>query len=148
VFLRLLGAVNMIRGFFIFLVFIWKPSIWKAVKDSHPRVGRLVARLCCCFGNCCCGGLAREDSQSLELRDNRTGNGNAAAGQLTAAVTGSSSSPEELAALRLQRRLRRKQQQQQRDFSPASPHMASFDIEDKYTEEEEERAPSSVPGRQ
>ena len=32
----------MARGFFIFLVFICKPSIWQMVKKEHPRLARML----------------------------------------------------------------------------------------------------------
>ena len=38
VFLRILGGLNMIRGFFIFLVFICKPKIWNLVQKRHPKL--------------------------------------------------------------------------------------------------------------
>ncbi len=41
--LRVIGGLNMIRGFFIFLVFICKPSIWQLTKQRHPK---LVGLLC------------------------------------------------------------------------------------------------------
>merc|ERR1719245_2338058 len=42
--LRVLGIVNMMRGAFIFLVFIWKPSIWRATKATHPRLAAAIAK--------------------------------------------------------------------------------------------------------
>ena len=41
----------MIRGFFIFLVFIFKPSIWSMIKKRHPRLAKVMASVVCC---CCC----------------------------------------------------------------------------------------------
>ena len=38
----------MIRGFFIFLVFIFKPSIWNMIKKSHPRLAKMSASVVCC----------------------------------------------------------------------------------------------------
>jgi hypothetical protein len=43
--LRLLGIFNMLRGVFIFLVFIWKPSIWKATKNTHPKLAAVLAKI-------------------------------------------------------------------------------------------------------
>ena len=40
----MLGIVNMLRGVFIFLVFIWKPSIWRATKATHPRLSAAIAK--------------------------------------------------------------------------------------------------------
>ena len=40
----MLGIVNMMRGAFIFLVFIWKPSIWRATKATHPRLAAAIAK--------------------------------------------------------------------------------------------------------
>ena len=40
----MLGIVNMLRGVFIFLVFIWKPSIWRATKVTHPRLSDAIAK--------------------------------------------------------------------------------------------------------
>ena len=40
----MLGIVNMLRGVFIFLVFIWKPSIWRATKVTHPRLSAAIAK--------------------------------------------------------------------------------------------------------
>lgn len=34
----------MIRGVFIFLIFIWKPAIWKAVKETHPWLAKCLLR--------------------------------------------------------------------------------------------------------
>ena len=42
--LRIVGGLNMLRGFFIFLVFIFKPSVWKMIKTRHPRLARALAR--------------------------------------------------------------------------------------------------------
>ena len=42
VILRCVGGLNMARGFFIFLVFICKPSIWQMVKKEHPRLARML----------------------------------------------------------------------------------------------------------
>ena len=39
-----MGIVNMMRGAFIFLVFIWKPSIWRATKATHPRLAAAIAK--------------------------------------------------------------------------------------------------------
>ena len=36
IFLSFIGVLNMLRGFFIFLVFIWKPSVWKMITKRHP----------------------------------------------------------------------------------------------------------------
>ena len=30
----------MIRGFLIFLIFIWKPSVWKKIVKRHPRFAK------------------------------------------------------------------------------------------------------------
>jgi hypothetical protein len=38
VFLRIIGGLNMIRGLFIFLVFICKPSVWELTKRRHPKL--------------------------------------------------------------------------------------------------------------
>ena len=35
----------MIRGVFIFAIFIWKPTIWKAIKETHPRLGRFLSSI-------------------------------------------------------------------------------------------------------
>ena len=45
VFLRILGGLNMIRGFFIFLVFICKPKIWNLVKKKNPNLWKFLK--CC-----------------------------------------------------------------------------------------------------
>ena len=42
--LRILQGINMIRGVFIFLIFIWKPTIWKAIKETHPRLAKCLHR--------------------------------------------------------------------------------------------------------
>ena len=38
VFLRVIGGLNMIRGFFIFLVFIYKPKILQWTEEKHPKL--------------------------------------------------------------------------------------------------------------
>jgi hypothetical protein len=43
VFLRVIGGLNMIRGFFLFLVFMCKRNIWEMAKRRHPR---LIAFIC------------------------------------------------------------------------------------------------------
>jgi hypothetical protein len=42
--LRIVGGLNMIRGFFIFLIFICKPSIWKMTRKRHPKLVQAFAR--------------------------------------------------------------------------------------------------------
>ena len=42
--LRILGGLNMIRGFFIFLVFICKESVWKMTEKKHPKLARALSR--------------------------------------------------------------------------------------------------------
>ena len=42
--LRILGILNMLRGFFIFVVFIWKPSIWKMTTKQHPKLAQALTR--------------------------------------------------------------------------------------------------------
>ncbi len=37
IFLRLIGIVNMLRGFFIFVIFVCKRPIWKALAAEHPK---------------------------------------------------------------------------------------------------------------
>ena len=34
----IIGVLNMLRGFFIFLVFICKPSVWKFISKKHPKL--------------------------------------------------------------------------------------------------------------
>ena len=51
VFLRVLGGLNMIRGFFIFMVFICKPKIWDLASKRHPRLWKYLK--CCCVCNAC-----------------------------------------------------------------------------------------------
>jgi hypothetical protein len=41
--LRIVGGLNMIRGFFIFLVFICKPAVWRMTKKRHPKLARALA---------------------------------------------------------------------------------------------------------
>jgi hypothetical protein len=41
IFLSFFGVFNMLRGLFIFLVFIWKPSIWKMIERRHPWATRI-----------------------------------------------------------------------------------------------------------
>ena len=38
VLLRGLGGLNMMRGFFIFLVFICKTSVWATARKRHPKL--------------------------------------------------------------------------------------------------------------
>lgn len=52
VFLRVIGGLNMMRGFFIFLVFIFKPKIWNLVRQRHPKLWRLMKAINCC-STCC-----------------------------------------------------------------------------------------------
>ena len=40
----------MLRGFFIFLVFICKPSIWRALRERHPRLAARLAAFVFCGG--------------------------------------------------------------------------------------------------
>jgi hypothetical protein len=42
IFLSVISGINMIRGFLIFLIFIWKPSVWKKIVKRHPRFARLL----------------------------------------------------------------------------------------------------------
>ena len=42
--LRLIGGLNMLRGFFIFLVFICKPSVIKMIKKRHPKMVKAFSR--------------------------------------------------------------------------------------------------------
>lgn len=49
--LRIVGGLNMLRGFFIFLVFIFKPSVWKMIKARHPRLAQALARPYTCVRN-------------------------------------------------------------------------------------------------
>ena len=36
--------MNMIRGFFIFLVFICKKTVWKMTEKRHPKLARVLSR--------------------------------------------------------------------------------------------------------
>ena len=38
----------MIRGFFIFLVFIFKPSVWIMIKKRHPKVTKAILSIIGC----------------------------------------------------------------------------------------------------
>ena len=40
----IMGVLNMLRGFFIFLVFICKPSVWKMVSKRFPKFVDLINR--------------------------------------------------------------------------------------------------------
>ena len=40
----------MVRGLFIFFVFIWKPSIWRMIRKKYPRFSKFFefpAKICC-----------------------------------------------------------------------------------------------------
>ena len=52
--IRILDGINMLRGFFIFLVFVCKPSILDKVEKKFPRMGviRRVVSNACCWGKC------------------------------------------------------------------------------------------------
>ena len=45
----MLGGLNMMRGFFIFLVFICKSSVWATTRKRHPK---LLKCLCAPFQLC------------------------------------------------------------------------------------------------
>jgi hypothetical protein len=47
-FLRIIGGLNMLRGLFIFLVFIFKRSVWEMIKKKHPRMAKWIGHLCGC----------------------------------------------------------------------------------------------------
>ena len=51
VFLRFIGGLNMIRGFFIFMVFICKPKIWTLAANRHPKLWRFFGFFK--FSTCC-----------------------------------------------------------------------------------------------
>ena len=51
VFLRVIGGLNMIRGFFIFMVFICKPKIWTLAQNRHPKLWRFFGFFK--FSTCC-----------------------------------------------------------------------------------------------
>ena len=36
--IRCLGGLNMVRGFFIFIIFICKQSVWDLAKKEYPRL--------------------------------------------------------------------------------------------------------------
>ena len=47
-FLRIIGGLNMLRGLFIFLVFIFKRSVWEMIKKKHPRMATWIGLLFGC----------------------------------------------------------------------------------------------------
>ena len=49
IFLSLFSGVNMLRGFLIFLVFIWKPSVWKMIVKRFPRFAKMLQFPIKCF---------------------------------------------------------------------------------------------------
>lgn len=66
VFLRVIGGLNMIRGFFIFLVFICKPKIWNLARKRHPKLWSFLS--CCRLTSLCCcddeaSNVCEEDSR-------------------------------------------------------------------------------------
>ena len=63
VFLRVLGGLNMIRGFFIFLVFICKPKILKWTQERHPKLWKWLK----CF-NCCKYEISEEENSRVSLK--------------------------------------------------------------------------------
>ena len=52
----------MTRGFFIFLVFIWKKPIWKALIDTHPKIGLALSAYCSCLSSNCSVSWSRQNS--------------------------------------------------------------------------------------
>ena len=38
----MISGVNMLRGFLIFLIFIWKPSVWRKIVKRHPRLVKIL----------------------------------------------------------------------------------------------------------
>ena len=48
VLLRIIGGLNMLRGFFIFLVFIFKSSVWEMIKKKHPRLSSCLSLIFVC----------------------------------------------------------------------------------------------------
>jgi hypothetical protein len=59
----------MLRGFFIFLVLICKPSIWEKIKIRHPAVARCLAVFLTCF--CCpkANNNVQENGELLPMHD-------------------------------------------------------------------------------
>jgi hypothetical protein len=41
----------MLRGFLIFIIFIWKPSVWRKIVKKHPKLAKViqvpVQYICC-----------------------------------------------------------------------------------------------------
>ncbi len=60
----MLDVVNILRGFFIFLVLICKPSILEKTKNRHPAVSRLLAFFLTCF---CCPKTNNTSHENCEL---------------------------------------------------------------------------------
>ena len=38
IFLSVISGINMLRGFLIFVIFIWKPSVWRKIVKRHPKL--------------------------------------------------------------------------------------------------------------
>ena len=73
--LRILGILNMLRGFFIFVVFICKPKIWKMTVKQHPRLAWALTRPFQLFMENCLGfrpELRTGSDEMIELTDRRT----------------------------------------------------------------------------
>ncbi len=51
VFLSVISGINMLRGFLIFIIFIWKPSVWRKIVKKHPKLAKViqipVQYICC-----------------------------------------------------------------------------------------------------
>ena len=59
-FLSIFGVLNMLRGFFIFWVFIWKRSVWTMITKQYPSFTKAVKFFTnCSFEN---NATVKEDS--------------------------------------------------------------------------------------
>ena len=61
-------GLNMIRGFFIFMVFICKPKIWTLAQNRHPKLWRFFGFFK--FSTCCeyQGGNTIEENSRLSVK--------------------------------------------------------------------------------
>ncbi len=49
IFLSIISGLDIIRGIFIFFIFIWKRSVWKMIVKRHPRLAKaLEDTISCC----------------------------------------------------------------------------------------------------
>ena len=58
----------MLRGFFIFVVFIFKSSVWQMIKKKYPRLSSCLGLLCLCNSSQSSTSASRSnDNDNVEL---------------------------------------------------------------------------------